>query len=85
MLTRKDTEEILSMSLCMNTEYMQSVYNHFDKLADWLEKYQINMLDRTEMIIIKALIAAQVEWCDAYDSYDEWVKKEMEKEESNES
>jgi hypothetical protein len=81
MLTRRDTEDILSMSLCMNTEYMQSVYNHFNKLADWLEKYQINMLDRVEIIIIKALISAQVEWCDVYDGYDEWVKAEMEKEE----
>lgn len=80
MLTRRDTEEILSMSLCMNTDYMRSIYKHFDDLADWLEKYQINMLDRIEMMIIKALISAQVEWCDAYDSYDEWVKKEMEKE-----
>jgi hypothetical protein len=80
MLSRKDTEEILSMPLCMDTEYMKLVYKHFDELTDWLEKYQINMLDRVEMIIIKALISAQVEWCDAYDSYDEWVKKEMEKE-----
>lgn len=81
MLTRKDTEEILSMSLCMNTEYMRSIYKHFDKLADWLEKYQIDMLDRVELMIIKALISAQVEWCDAYDHYDEWVKAELEKEE----
>ena len=85
MLTRRETEDILSMSLSKNREYMESIYKHFDELESWLEKYHIEMMNSIEMLIIKALISAQIEWCDIFDSYDEWVKKEMEKEEKDET
>ena len=70
------------MSLSKNSEYMESVYKHFDKLCHWLEEYHIEMLNSIELLIIKALIREQLEWCDIYEGYDEWVKAEMEKEDN---
>lgn len=84
MLTRRETEDILSMSLCKNREYMESIYKHFEDLCEMMDKFHIETLNSIELLIIKALISAQIEWCDIFDSYDEWVKK-MEKEENDES
>ena len=80
MLTRRETDDILSMSLCKNKEYMESIYKHFDELCNMMDKFHIETLNSIELLIIKALISAQVEWCDIFDCYDDWVKQEMEKE-----